>query len=204
MDRSDPDLVQLIEHRTVYQGTFRVDRYRLRHRLHEGPMGPTVEREVFERGHVVAVLPVDLARDQVVLIEQFRPGAYAAGWHPWLIECVAGIVEPGEAPEEVAVRECREETGLEVTDLVPLARCLSSPGACTETTRLFCGRVDARRASGVHGLADEGEDIRVTAWPVDEAIALLDQDRIVNAKTIIALQWLALHRETLRERWVGA
>ena len=158
-------------------------------------------REILERGRVAAVLPVDPVRDRVVLIEQFRPGAWAADRDPWLVECVAGVIEPGETPEELARREALEEAGCVVTDLVPIATFLTSPGATTETVRLFCGRVDSEGVGGLHGLAGEGEDIRVTAMPVEDAVALLDEGRIVNAKTIIALQWIARHYDSLKTRW---
>jgi len=193
--------VRVLEHEPVFQGYFRVDRYRLCHEQHAGGIGPEISREVFERGHIAAVLPVDPRLHKVVLIEQFRPGAYAAGWQPWLLECVAGVIEPGETAAELARREAAEEAGLIVEDLEFIARFLSSPGACSETVELFCGRVDASAAGGVHGLAEEGEDIRVQVFSVDEALALLANGRIVNAKTVIALQWLAMHYETLCTRW---
>jgi ADP-ribose pyrophosphatase len=142
-------------------------------------------------------------RDEVILIEQFRIGPYAVGWDPWLLEGVAGIIEDGESPEDVARRETREEAGCEITDLVPVMRYISSPGACSETVALFCGRVDSSGAGGVHGLADEGEDIKVMVYPVAKAIGLLDSGRIVNAKTIIALQWLALNYADLKQRWLA-
>jgi ADP-ribose pyrophosphatase len=195
--------VDLIEKRTVFDGYFRIDRFRIRHSLHDGGMSDPLDREVFERGHVAAVLPVDPVRDEVVLIEQFRIGPYAAGWHPWLLEGVAGIIGDGETAEDVARREAMEEAGCEITDLVPVIRYLSSPGACTETVDLFCGRVDAGRAGGIHGLDEEGEDIRVVVYSLEAALALLEAGKIVNGKTIIALQWLALNYDRLKDRWQG-
>ena len=148
--RSD---VGVIERETVFQGYFRVDRFRLRHKLFAGGWSSEMSREVFERGHAVTVLPYDPARDEVVLIEQFRPGAFAAGKNPWLIECVAGIIEDGEMPEDVAYREIVEETGLSVSDQWHMLGMFVSPGAVTEFIELYLGRVDARDAGGVHGLA---------------------------------------------------
>lgn len=195
--------VRVVDSETVYDGYFRVDRYLLQHSLHGGGLGQVVSREVFERGHVVGLLPVDLRNDQVVLIEQFRPGALAAGWEAWLWECVAGVIEPGEQPDEVARRECSEETGLTVGRLELVARYLNSPGACSETMHLFVGEVDAGAAGGVFGLADEGEDILVKAMSVTDALNELEAGRIVNSKTVIALQWLALHHDDLRSRWLA-
>jgi len=197
-----PRRVEILKRETVFQGYFRIDRYQLRHEQFAGGLGAPVSREVFERGQVAAVLPIDPRAEKVVLIEQFRPGAWAAGSDPWLIECVAGVIEQGEVAAEVCIRETREEAGLLICDLVQIVPpYLSSPGACSETVALFCGRVDASSAQGLHGLADEGEDIRVSTWTFDEALQLLDEGRIVNSKTIIALQWLALNRHTFAERW---
>jgi ADP-ribose pyrophosphatase len=197
-----PEKVELLEHGAAFQGYFRIDRYHLRHEQFAGGMGKAIVREVFERGQVAAVLPLDPQRARVVLIEQFRAGAYARGWHPWLLECVAGIIEQGESAEDVARRETQEEAGCRITELIPItAPFLSSPGACTETVSLFCGRVDAAAVGGIHGLVEEGEDIRVGSWTIDEALELLACGRIVNAKTIIALQWLALNRERVLRTW---
>jgi ADP-ribose pyrophosphatase len=165
-------------------------------------MSGIMMRELFERGHAVGLLPYDPDRDQVVLIEQFRIGAYAIGWDPWLLEVVAGIIEEGEKLDEVARREGKEETGLVVSELEPIAHYLVSPGGTTETCALYCGRVDASKAEGFHGVAAEHEDIRVMALPAEEAIALLEKGRIANAAAVIALQWLALNRATLRKKWL--
>ena len=196
------DGVELIEKQTAFCGYFRIDRFRLRFPLYEGGMSREVEREVLERGQVAAVLLVDPDRDCVVLIEQFRPGPYAAGEPPWLIEAVAGVIEGGESAEELARREAREEANCEIMDLFPIMRFFTSPGASTESIALFCGRVDSSDAGGVHGLAEEGEDIRVLVVSVDEALSLLREGRIVNAKTIIALQWLASNYDKIRKRWL--
>ena len=193
--------VDVLARDAVFDGYFRVDRYQLTHELHAGGTSASLSREVFERGHVSALLPVDPIADKVVLIEQFRPGALAAGWDAWLLECVAGIIEDGEQAEGVAVRECHEETGLVVHDCKLISRYLTSPGACSETVHLYAGRVDATTAGGVFGLAAEGEDIKVLSVDIDEALELLQSGRIVNSKTIIALQWLALQRNNLQKIW---
>ena len=191
------DDVEVIERTTVYQGYFRVDRYR----LFAGGMSAPIDREIFERGHAVAVLPYDPIRDEVVLIEQFRVGAYAAGRTAWLLEIVAGIIEPGETGEAVARREAQEEAGLHLGRLDPIANVLISPGGTSESVAIFCGEANAGTAEGIHGLHAEGEDIRVDRMPADDAIARLGDGRIVFAPAVIALQWLALNREDLRRRW---
>ena len=201
MNRDD---VELIEKQAAFSGYFRIDRLRLRIPLYEGGMSREVVREVLERGRVAAVLLVDPDRDSVVLIEQFRPGPYAAGEQPWLIEAVAGVIEGAESAEELARREAIEEADCEITDLFPVMRFFTSPGASTESVALFCGRVDSTNAGGIHGLDEEGEDIRVMVVSVDGAVSLLHEGKIVNAKTIIALQWLASNYESVKKRWLTA
>lgn len=193
--------VEVIQSETCYEGFFRLERLRLRHSLHAGGMGPVLVRERVERGDVAAVLPYDPARDEVVLIEQFRVGALDDPAGAWMIEVVAGLIEPGETPEQVARREALEEAGCAIGELVPVARFYASPAKSSERSHLFCGRVDATHAGGIHGLAREGEDIRVLAMPAPEALALLAAGRIQAAWPIIALQWLAANREELRRRW---
>jgi ADP-ribose pyrophosphatase len=197
---TDPRVV-VLEQTIAYDGHFKIIRYRLRHRLFAGGMSPALTREVFERGHAVAVLPFDPARDQVVLIEQFRAGAFGVVDDPWLLEPVAGIIERGESAPEVAEREAAEEAGLELLDLVPACSYFTSPGGSTETCRVFIGLVDAERAGGIHGLADEGEDIKVRVLELDRALEEVGGDRVHAATTLIALQWLALHRAELAARW---
>ena len=195
------DGVELLDKSERYSGFFRINRYRLRHRLFAGGWSGAIEREVFERGHAVGVLPYDPVADSIVLIEQFRIGALIAGMSPWLIEVVAGIAEEGEAPEEVARRETQEEAGLEIQALMPMCRYLVSPGGSSESVRLYCGRVDSRGAGGIHGLAEEHEDIRVDRVAYEEAMHLLEEGRVTNSVSLIALQWLALHRDRVRAAW---
>jgi ADP-ribose pyrophosphatase len=195
--------VEVIERRIAFDGHFKIVLYRLRHELFEGGMGKELVREVFERGQAVAVLPYEPARDQVVLVEQFRIGALEVPGDPWLLEPVAGIIDEGETPIEVARREALEEAGLELQDLIPACTYFVSPGGTTETCQVLIGRVEAPSAGGVHGLADQGEDIRVHLVPLDEALEGIDSGRIRVASTIVALQWLALHRAEVRARWAA-
>ncbi|KAA5606746.1 NUDIX domain-containing protein [Roseospira marina] len=188
----------------AFRAYFRVDRYTLRHAQFAGGLGSAITRELLERGHAVAVLPYDPVRDEVVLLEQFRIGALAAGMGPWLLEVVAGVIDPGETAEAVAARETKEESGCHVADLESVARWLSSPGCTSETVELFVGRVDSSRVGGVHGLAQEGEDIRPVAMAADAFLDLLHQGRLDNATVLIAAQWLALNRAALRARWLGS
>ena len=193
--------VEIFDKTVVYNGFFRLERYRLRHRLFSGAWSHELAREVFERGHAAAVLPYDPGRDQVVLIEQFRVGALEAPGGPWLLEIVAGVIDAGETPVEVIRREAVEESGCTLQDIVPICEYLVSPGGTSERLTLFCGKVDASLAGGTHGLAEEGEDTRVVVLEFAEAVAHLQAGKISAAAPIIALQWLMLNREQLRRRW---
>jgi ADP-ribose pyrophosphatase len=195
------ETVELVDHQVAFQGYFRVGRYFFRHGLYQGGQSGILRREVFERGHAAAVLPYDPRRDEVVLIRQFRAGAYVAGRHPWTWEIVAGIIEPGESPEELVRREAVEEAALEITDVIAMHDVVVSPGACSETCACFLGRVDTTNAGGIFGLESEGENILVKVLPFAEARGLLERDGIGNAIGVIALQWLALHRDKVRARW---
>ena len=199
MNRDDD--VEVVEREACFRGFYQLDRLHLRHRLFAGDMGKLISRELFVRHDAVCVLPYDPQRDCVVLIEQFRVGALDKSLNPWLIELVAGLIDKDEEPEEVARREAVEEAGLELAELWPLTQYYPSPGGSDERVHLYVGRCDSRGAGGVHGLEEEGEDIRVLVWSFDEALAALDDGRIDNAASIIALQWLALNRDKVRERW---
>lgn len=188
---------EILTHQSVYDGFFRLLKYRLRHTLFAGGWSRALDRELFQRGDCVAVLPYDPVLDQVVLIEQFRVGAIAAT-NPWLIEIVAGAVEAGETCEQVALRETAEEAGCNVEQLLPIYRFYTSPGGASEQIMLYLGIVDCRTVGGLHGVVEEGEDIRVEAVAWSDAMRRLDAGEICSAIPILALQWLALHRERVR------
>lgn len=195
------DDVRILAEETAFQGYFQVRRVTLQYRAFGGGWVEPQVREIFERGDAVGVLPYDPVTDSVVLIEQFRPGAMRGANSPWMLELIAGIVEPGEADAEVAHREAMEEAGCELSLLEPIATVLPSAGACTEEVRLFCGRMTTAAVGRVHGLPEEGEDILVHSVPVAEAFDLLDRNAMPNGHTLIALLWLRNHIESLRERW---
>ena len=193
--------VEIVEREACFRGFYALDRLHLRHEQFRGGMGPLISRELFVRHDAVCVLPYDPQLDRVVLIEQFRVGALDKSAHPWLLELVAGLIDKAESPEQVARREAEEEAGLTLGELWPVTAYYPSPGGSDERVHLFVGRCDSRGAGGIHGLAEEGEDIRVLVLGVDEALAALAEGRIDNAASIIALQWLALNRERVRQAW---
>lgn len=195
--------VEVLEKTICYEGFFRLKRYRLRYRLFDGDWSRPVVRELFERGHAAAVLPYDPIRDEVILIEQFRAGAMTAPGGSWLLEIVAGIIEANETAEDVVKREGVEEANCVITDLIPLYDYLVSPGGTTERIALFCGRVDASHAGGVHGVMEESEDIKVHVVTLDAALKLLKSGKINSASSIISLQWLALNRDEVHTLWLA-
>lgn len=193
-----------VEARETALDTFlRVDRLRLRHELFGGGFSDTMTRELLLRPRAVGVLLFDPVLEKVVLMRQIRIGMLDEGQDPWLLELVAGMVEPGEQPQEVAARESLEEADLAPQNLVQISEYYNSPGISNERITLFCGRVDSAGAGGVFGLADEHEDIEVVVLDVEEAVSLVEAGKIHNAMTIIALQWLQLHRRELEASWTA-
>jgi ADP-ribose pyrophosphatase len=193
--------VKIIKKVNLYKKYFEMNEYHFSHTKYDGSMSKVFSREVLERGHAVGVIPYDPKTDEVVLIEQFRPGAYLAGENPWLLEIVAGIIDEGETPKQVAIRETKEESGLEVTELKEILSHIATPGACTESLKLFIAKVDAKKHLDTAGLEDESEDIKVFHVKTDEAIKLLEEGKFYNATSVIAMQWLALNKSKLKTMW---
>lgn len=193
--------VRILARERVFDGYFAVDRMAVEHRAFAGGWAAPVTREVFERGNAVGVLPYEPATDSLILVEQFRAGALRDSHSPWMLELIAGIVEDGESDESVVHREADEEAGCHLDALVPIASYYPSAGACSEHVRLYCGRVVTAGVGEIKGVDGEGEDILVHRIACAEALQLLAEDRINNGHTLVALQWFALNRSRLRERW---
>lgn len=193
--------LEIIDKSTVFQGFFRIERWQLRHKCFAGGWSEVMTRELFERGQAVVVLPYNAQTDELVLVEQFRIGAVGSGQSPWLLEAIAGMIEPGQSPELTARREAEEEAGIQLTELWPMLHYYSSPGGSTERIQLYLGRLTAAVTPGVFGLAEEHEDIKVHLLPRATAMQLLAEGKIDNAATVIALQWLALHLADVTARW---
>jgi ADP-ribose pyrophosphatase len=188
--------VEILKKTRQYDGVFKLDKVRLRHQQLDDTMSEPMSRLVFERGDAVAVLLYHRGQDSVLLVEQFRYPTYARGDDGWLLEIVAGIQEPEEEQVTVAQRELLEETGYQVTELEDLGQFYTSPGACTERIRLYLGYLDtAEQIGSGGGKADEHEDIRLVEIPFPKSLALIASGEIRDAKTIIALQHLALKKQ---------
>lgn len=199
MDRND---VSVESSETVHDRFFRMDHLHLRHRLFAGGWSPALSREIMLRDPVAAVIPFDPVADRIVLLEQFRGGMYMAGdANPWSIEIVAGIIEAGESAADMARRETLEEAGCTVARLEKIMDFYPSPGGCSEFVTVFCGEVSSAGIGGIHGVADEGEDIRVFTETIENAIELVRTGAINNSIGIIGVQWLAANRDALRRRW---
>lgn len=194
---------EILHRDSLFQGYFRVDRFHVRQELYAGGWSDVFSREVFDGGKVAAVvLLFDPHQDKVILIEEFRPGPMAKGDDPFLIECVAGCVNPGETHEQTARREALEEAGCEVQELQRIFAYYPSPGCMSEHTTLFVGRTKAPQDGILCGLSHEGEDIRVVVLDAMQAISLLYTGRLRDASSIIAMQWFALNHTELRSRWL--
>jgi ADP-ribose pyrophosphatase len=188
----------------VWQGRFAVDVVAFRQRRFDGAMSGTRTWEFMRRGRAAALVPYDPVRDVVVLIEQFRFPAYAAGLMPVMVELPAGLCDGDETPEETIAREMQEEMGLSADRVERMGDFLLTPGGADELCTIFVGRVRAPEdaALATFGLADEQEDIRRRVWPAAEAEAAAIAGQFQNAVTSLGLLWLAARRPALRKKWL--
>lgn len=199
--------VEVLNEESIYRGFFEFRRYQLRHRLYRGGWSEPLDRELFIPNDAVGVLLYDPQRDAVALIEQIRIGVVGSesaehrDTSPWLLELVAGVIDPGETPEQVARREAMEEAGTEILALEPIAEYFSSPGGSNEYLYLYVGRADLSEVEGLYGLEHEHEDIRVSRVPVEELWQLLEDGDLKNAHVLIAVQWFRMHHSRLRQLW---
>jgi ADP-ribose pyrophosphatase len=194
------------QHDTVWSGRFPLEVVKFRHRRFDGATSAVRTWELFRRGRAAALLPYDPWTDQVVLIQQFRLPALAAGVDPVMVELPAGLCDGDEDPETTVRRETMEETGLHPDLLTPVADVVLTPGGSDERCAIFAGRVRAPAGgadgvAGYGGLAAEHEDIRVIAMPAQTAIDQALDGAYANSVTVIALLWLAARRNQLRTEW---
>ena len=181
----------------AYSGFYQIDKVSFEHELHSGGKTGVVERELFVRGNVVGLIAYDPDRDSLVLLEQFRIGAMHQSPDPWLLEIIAGMIDTDETPAQVAIREAKEEAGLDLTDVQLIMHYLASPGASTEEVFIYYAETDLGEIGGHFGLPEEDEDIRVTVVQAEDAFAMMDRRVVKNALSIIGLQWLRMKRAGL-------
>lgn len=182
-------LLNVLKECLEYSGFFRLRRLTVSHELFGGGMSAPLQREVLEHGDVVAAVLFDPILDKVVMIEQFRVGAYAAGLNPWLLDIVAGRIENGQSPEETIVREISEESGLTPLSVKPIGTYLTAPHQSSERVHLFCAVVDATKVIGTHGVSAEGEDISPLVIDRADLLRLL-QTQTLSLWAGLALGWI--------------
>lgn len=193
------DVIEEARH-LPYLNFFSLAEIDFRHRRFDGTMGPVMNRATLKVGDAAIVLPYDPVRDCVLLIQQFRAAPYIAGdTAPWIWEAPAGLVDPGETPEEAAFREAQEEAKIRLSRLEPVAQAYSSTGSSTEFSHVFIGIADLDGAGALGGLESEGEDIRSEVLSYDQFRDDLQAGRFVNLQLITAGLWLALNRDRLRQ-----
>ncbi len=197
--------MEIVAEKTLYKGFFTLKQIQFKHKLFAGGESEIVTRELLIKGAASAVIAYDPKADSVVLVEQVRIGAayHPEPMHsPWLLELIAGMVEKDEKPEEVALRESKEEAGITVKNLTHCLSVWDSPGGTVERLHLFVGKVDSSQAKGIHGLADENEDIRVHVVKREQAYQWMCEGKIDNGIAVIGLQWLQLNYAQLQKRWL--
>lgn len=183
-----------------HAGFFTLEEHRLTHRSYRGNTVDNVTREVFVGADAALLLPYDSKRDRVLLVEQFRPGPWARNDQmPWMLEPIAGRIDPGETPEAAARREAFEEANVSVSELHPIAKVYASPGCNTEFFHIFVGEADLPDdITGVAGLDSEAEDIKSYLFSFDQLMEMVDKYQAANAPLVLAALWLARYRDRLR------
>ena len=196
--------IEILKNETIYQGFFKLNKVQFKHKLFAGGWSGTVTRELLIKGAASAMVAYDPVLDNVVLVEQVRIGAYdpTSTQSPWLLELIAGMVEEGETPESVALRESEEEAGAKISHMQHCLSVWDSPGGVLERIHVFVGKVDSTTVGGLHGLAEENEDIRVHVVSRETAYEWLCEGKIDNGIAGIGLQWLVLNYQKLKEQWL--
>ncbi|MFZ7129882.1 ADP-ribose diphosphatase [Avibacterium avium] len=195
--------IEIIKEEPLYNGFFNLKKVYFKHKLFAGGESGVVTRELLVKGAASVVVAYDPDADSVVMVEQVRIGAYnpQLSQSPWLLELIAGMVEEGEQPDEVALRESQEEAGVQVEHLREVMSFWDSPGGIVERIHLFVGKVDSQKAQGIHGLADENEDIRVHVISRQTAYEWVCNGKIDNGLAVTGLLWLQLNYLSLQKEW---
>lgn len=198
--------VTVHNYQRLFKSHFALDLYDVSYKQFDGSTSKILHREIFERdAEAVAILPFDPVTQEVVLIEQFRPGSLKDPVSPWLIEIVAGMIDKGETEIQAAVRELKEEAGLEITpdNLHYVNAVYPSPGGCSEKVTIYIGNVNAQNLLSKGGLDNECEDLRLFKMPAKEVFKYCENGRICNAMTLIGLMHLRIHYDEILAKFLS-
>lgn len=188
--------VRISEPQSVGTGFRPFERYRIE-LVHADGSTAHLMRDILRVGRTVGVIAVDLDRDEIVVIHQFRLAAHLGTGLGELVEIPAGYVDHGETPAEAVYRECIEEIGVAPRALREIYTFLPAPGILDEYATIFIAAVDASQVPAKAGAADETEQTRPLRVRIDDALDALGRGTIQNGYLIMALQWLALNRDRL-------
>ena len=183
----------IISKKTLYSGFFKLHEFTLKHKKHDSSWSRPITREIFSGAHVATVLPYDKKEKKIILIDQFRTGLIEESQNPIIKEIVGGIIDRNESPEETAIRECKEETGCSVNKLKKIFSYFPAPGSSQSYYHFFIAEVESFKGERVLGVAEEDEDLLVRSYSTDEVKDMLNEGKIINGATIIALQWFYLN-----------
>ena len=195
--------VTILKEKLAYPGYCKVKQLDLQYAMFQGGKTHSIQRDLICRPPSISVLLVAPASEKVVMLEQFRLGAYGQLDSPWLLEIVAGVVDGNDTLSaedniiDTVYREIKEETGCEVLSLLPICNYLMSPGISNEYMHVFCAKVKAPSSGEIHGLSEEGEDIKIHVISMEDVFQCLAEGQIVSSPAVIAVQWLKLNRASL-------
>lgn len=182
-----------------YANFFAIEEYDLQYQKFDGQLSPVVNRAVFASGDAAIVLPYDPTSDKILLVEQFRMGPFARNdMHPWCLEPIAGMIDPGETPIETAHREAEEEAGLQLESLELISQSYPSPGGSTGFFHVFIATADLSNVSTYGGAANEQEDIKIHVMPLKKAIDHALNNRFTVMVTQMSILWLAMNKDKFK------
>lgn len=188
-------MINIKERSRAYDGFLKIDVVKFDHKKFNGERSNELSREVVVRNEAIAGLFYHTEEQKYWFVEQIRiPTLTEENPNGLLVECMAGMVDEGETTEEALIREAKEEIGYSLKNVKYLSTFYSTPGGCNEKVALFYAELDQQISAGGGNLS-EGEDIRVVKYSYDELEALYHSDKIRDAKTLIAVQWLFLQNK---------
>ena len=183
----------IIDKKTLYRGFFELNQFTFKHKKHDGSWSKTLIREVLKETDVATVLPYDSKAKKIILVDQFRSGLIENNLEPTIKEIIAGFIDKGESPEEAAIRECKEETGCSVHQLRKIFSYYPSPSFSQSCYHFFLAEVESFKGERIIGQEDEDEDLLARSYSTDEVKNMLNNGKIINGVTLIALQWFYLN-----------